>query len=526
VTNTRRWSGLCVAAAIVFGAGIRLIRIGGESLWFDEGYTAWLVNHPLGQILRLVRADTSPPLYYLLLHVWTQIFGTSEAALRSLSALFGILTIALAADIAKRLSLRPAATAWILALSWWQVSYSQEARSYEMSAFLVTMMLWILVRNLEKPDWRWLVSLIGVGACALYTNNFMPFYIAALEAAGMILPSATPTKRRLRDLAIVSIALFVLYIPWLASLSSQVERVRKDFWIAPPKLLDICQELTRMCGLEHRWTWDQYLHWLLPNTSTEVPIIFAWVLIMGLGVGMIGKQRRTVIALSIAGFTPLLLAVAISLGRRSIFLPAAFIPSSVLIALLISGARRWITIGVVILVGINLIAFEVERTKEDWRGAAAKVASLPPVSHRLVVFVANEGQLPFDYYYRPRPGEIETGAPAGFFDADPPRTQLRVLRDKDLDALREQIVMGNFDDVVLVAAHTEYSDPESRTENYLRTTLHLVNRQDFNNEISISNFKSQISNRAAPNESAALTTPSWPAIAGPPSQRIFLPALR
>jgi len=489
VINQRRWSGFCVAAAMVFGGLIRFIGIGRLSLWFDEGYTAWLVNHPFGELIRLVRADTSPPLYYILLHFWTSIFGSSEIALRSLSAIFGIAAIALVAAIARRLPVHPAGAAWIFALSWWQVDYSQEARSYEMTVLLAALMLYSLVRHLQKPDWRWLVLLIIAGTCGLYANNFMPLYIAALAAVAMILPSAVSTQRRLRDGAIVTSALAVIYIPWVASLASQIQRVQKDFWIPRPGLLAICEELARICGIEHFWTWDRYLHWLMTDTSREVPVVAASLLTIGLIIAFFGKQRRLVLALAVAGLAPPLLAALISQGPRSIFLPAAFVPSSVMLAVLMAGTRRWITIIIVALIAINLLAFEIERTKEDWRGAAQVVTALPPVPHRLIIFVANEGQLPFDYYYRRRAGEIETGAPAGFFDIDPPRTQLRVLADGDLDSLRKQIATGEFDDVVLVAAHTDYSDPLGRTATYLRDTLHLAQRTELSNEISILEFK-------------------------------------
>jgi len=38
-------------------------------------------------------ADVHPPFYYVLLHYWITVFGTSESAVRLLSALFGVLAI-------------------------------------------------------------------------------------------------------------------------------------------------------------------------------------------------------------------------------------------------------------------------------------------------------------------------------------------------------------------------------------------------------------------------------------------------
>src|SRR5271165_5549902 len=80
-------------AAVAGGIALRWSGLGRKSLWLDEGYTAWVVSNPWQQIVRIISVDTAPPLYYLLLRGWTQLFGFSEAALRSMSALMA--TVAL-----------------------------------------------------------------------------------------------------------------------------------------------------------------------------------------------------------------------------------------------------------------------------------------------------------------------------------------------------------------------------------------------------------------------------------------------
>ncbi|HTW93453.1 MAG TPA: glycosyltransferase family 39 protein, partial [Tepidisphaeraceae bacterium] len=94
----------------LFGAALRWIHLSALSIWMDEGYTAWAINHSPGEIIRLIRADTAPPLYYLLLHFWTHFFGRGEAGLRSLSALAGTVQIPLVYLIARKLLKRTAAS--------------------------------------------------------------------------------------------------------------------------------------------------------------------------------------------------------------------------------------------------------------------------------------------------------------------------------------------------------------------------------------------------------------------------------
>ena len=61
-----------------------------QSVWFDESYSIMLAKSSIPDLFRLTGVDAHPPFYYLLLKSWTSIFGYSELALRSLSALLAL----------------------------------------------------------------------------------------------------------------------------------------------------------------------------------------------------------------------------------------------------------------------------------------------------------------------------------------------------------------------------------------------------------------------------------------------------
>ena len=48
----------------------------GASLWMDEGLSIGIASQPFFDIPGVLRQDGSPPLYYLMLHVWMEVFGT------------------------------------------------------------------------------------------------------------------------------------------------------------------------------------------------------------------------------------------------------------------------------------------------------------------------------------------------------------------------------------------------------------------------------------------------------------------
>src|SRR3712207_7046652 len=55
----------------------------GIGFWIDEGLSVGIADRPLTDIPGPLRLDGSPPLFYMLLHVWMSVFGMSEPAIRA-----------------------------------------------------------------------------------------------------------------------------------------------------------------------------------------------------------------------------------------------------------------------------------------------------------------------------------------------------------------------------------------------------------------------------------------------------------
>src|SRR6478735_5463751 len=88
-------AGVTLVALIALSAYVRTRAIGG-SFWMDEGLSVGISSHAFADIPGVLRQDGSPPLYYMLLHVWMDVFGESEAAIRAFSACCATLAIPVA----------------------------------------------------------------------------------------------------------------------------------------------------------------------------------------------------------------------------------------------------------------------------------------------------------------------------------------------------------------------------------------------------------------------------------------------
>lgn len=88
----------------------------GKSLWTDELFTAeWSFLSPK-EVIQHTAADVHPPLYFLLLSLWTNCAGHSDFALRWFSIASGWLSIAVLYRLGRDLENRGAG--WFSASLW------------------------------------------------------------------------------------------------------------------------------------------------------------------------------------------------------------------------------------------------------------------------------------------------------------------------------------------------------------------------------------------------------------------------
>jgi hypothetical protein len=173
---------LIVACLMVLAAVLRFVRIGHQSFWYDESFTALLAHYsPSGILGLLPRTELTPPLYYLVAWAWAHVFGYSEAGLRSLSALAGVATIpaiygAGAKLISRRVGLVAAAIASCNPFLIW---YSQEARSYAVLVLFASLSLLAFAHaRMPQPTLRW------VGAWALAASATVATHYYGVLAIG------------------------------------------------------------------------------------------------------------------------------------------------------------------------------------------------------------------------------------------------------------------------------------------------------------------------------------------------------
>jgi len=226
---------------LLLAFGLRLYHIQAQSLWNDEGTSIALAARDLATITEGAAHDIHPPLYYYVLHFWMMLFGNSELAVRSLSALLGTLLVLLTFVLGRHLTSNTVGliAAFFAALSPFQVYYSQETRMYALCALLGSVSIYTFLRLLSAWQGESKYANIGTGfsrrsllpivyvfvtALLLYTHYFAMTIIVVQNLAFLW----WWTKNRLPKLSVIlrwgtlQVIVGVLYLPWLLLAARQL----------------------------------------------------------------------------------------------------------------------------------------------------------------------------------------------------------------------------------------------------------------------------------------------------------------
>jgi hypothetical protein len=170
-----------LGALIVLAAVLRFTGIAAQSYWADESLTVYEIHMPFGAMLHAVSVnETTPPLYFIIAWAWAHIFGTGEAALRSLSALIGVAVVPIAYLCGRDLVSRRAGViaAAFAAVNPFLVWYSQEARAYMLLIALTGASFLWFIRAEREPSGRNVAWWTLFSALAIATHFFAGFLVA------------------------------------------------------------------------------------------------------------------------------------------------------------------------------------------------------------------------------------------------------------------------------------------------------------------------------------------------------------
>lgn len=186
-----------IVGLLLIGFALGALKLNADNLWLDEHYSlsnmgVFAGGYSLPEIVDSLN-EHSPnhvPLYFFLGAGWARLVGWSQAPMRYLSLLFGILFVAcayrFAADALNRATAIVAAL--LLTTSGFVLLYFHEIRMYTLLLLLTAIHAWLYWRLTARDSARrgeWLLFVVTASSL-LYTHIFSVFVFAGLALHHLI----------------------------------------------------------------------------------------------------------------------------------------------------------------------------------------------------------------------------------------------------------------------------------------------------------------------------------------------------
>ncbi|HEX8969008.1 MAG TPA: glycosyltransferase family 39 protein, partial [Chloroflexota bacterium] len=387
----RVWAPLAVVAAVA--AALRWFRIDSQSLWYDEGISVHQLSRSFPDIVRAAALDTHPPLYYWTLKAWADALGSSEVALRSLSAAWGVAAVGLTFLIGRRLygTLVGSLAALLLAASPLAVYYSQEVRMYAQVTALGLLAAYAYVRRNN-----WLYTLAGLAT--LYSQYLGAAVLIALNVHALIWWRQRTPRQWLWWVA-ANAAIALGFAPWLPTFVDQQSHALNT---SPRTVAGLAQQTLAAYGggLAHG---DVFV-WA--GAALSVLALVGW------SSGLVRRPPRGVERETLAALLWLVpLGLVLGLGFRSGLFEVRYlvlgIPGLVLLAgLAMVRIARWPALALA-LVGLALVPaglglwaqyWEPSLARDDYRDLVGAIQRDAVATDAVVLVAPNQAEV-FDYYY-------------------------------------------------------------------------------------------------------------------------------
>jgi mannosyltransferase len=371
-----RWSAgpelWALVLVLLLGFFVRFHALGAEGFWLDEAFTwsAVVASWRDTWAVMMQFSDVSP-FSYVVYKLMAPLLGLTEFALRTPSALAGLLAVPVVYRVGRAMlgKWEGVVGAAIVALSPFAVWHARDARPYSFYLLFAALALWGFWRVVQGRGW-WLQILASL---AFYLNH----YVAALYAYVQAVFCLTQLRRQpllFRKWFLAQVVAALPTVVWLLAFLVQRRLLSANWWIPRPSLLTPFQTLWNFfSGDATRWS-------------------------VGMGVGAVG-----LVALMVLGVRRYWPSRAAQLLLWWLVLPPAtawlfslrlpsyvdryFEPSLIAVALFVAAGvvslpRYWrpvvlTVIGAVLVVSTARLYSDPVFAKQDWRGAARVLETDP-----------------------------------------------------------------------------------------------------------------------------------------------------
>ena len=400
---------------LLVGFALRVYQLSHESIWFDEGASIYFAKKSVPEIFFL--KESNPPLYYIVLHWWINVFGDSEFSVRFPSVIFALLSLVMMYAVGKRLFGKDIGLigALMLGVSRFHIYLSQEARAYSLSGLLTLVSMYFFLGLLKERRRMHLAGYIFSSCLLMYSHIYGFFIIAAQNICyGTLTFFSKPdcTLSRKKWILLQGI-LLCLFAPWAKTFIGQVATVaHSDTAVARPAIGAIPDALSAFSGYPSKMVFVLLLLAFLSVAAYEkVSGTIDWKNVFRSLEGYQWKMRLQgageMYFLVVWLLTPIVLPVVISRLTTPIYLQRYELVAAPAFFLMVSkgigaiGQKHVRSVVLLILVALSLYSLPSYYSgvrKDQWRDAARYIDANALSDDLVVVNPGESLALLFNYY--------------------------------------------------------------------------------------------------------------------------------
>jgi uncharacterized membrane protein len=226
-----------------------------DSLWIDEPFSANMTVLSWGEFFNIFLNDPATPLYYIILKLWASIFGDSELALHSFSAVCFVLTMLTVGLTALESGGIFAGLAALLlaAINNVGLVFASIARPYALLSMLTavsTLLFFVLVGLIQVSMSRKKYLLLAAGfttinVLGLLTHPIFIFYMIGCNTAALLL-----CRRRFWHITLFNLVTGVLFLALWGPYVYRTLGLPATSWMETPDLQDLIHAYLNLWGVK------------------------------------------------------------------------------------------------------------------------------------------------------------------------------------------------------------------------------------------------------------------------------------
>jgi uncharacterized membrane protein len=225
---------------LVLSSIVYLYNITFSDLWVDETFTKELVRFPLPKMLELLADDFHPPLYFLILKLFTSVTGVSDFTIRLFSVIGALCLLILSYAVGQRVFGKTGALYFCLMILSIPMlaSNTHNARMYTWTPFALTgvfLYSYLYIKTNKRSDLIFLALFTLMAAYLHYYCLIAAFWSNIFVFLYLLLKKQKAWHAHL----ITMLAVVLLYLPWLAVFLGQTSTANDNFYIAPLNIKSI-----------------------------------------------------------------------------------------------------------------------------------------------------------------------------------------------------------------------------------------------------------------------------------------------